>query len=111
MTTPHKPVVRAYIRVSHERSAKSNLSPETQEALIRSRWQREVERSSIMGKDFAGFPQWATDGYRGAKKLGEETGDGLYIDLAVSAFKIPFDTRPAGSKLIQRLKPGDVLLI
>jgi DNA invertase Pin-like site-specific DNA recombinase len=110
------PWVFGYIRVSHIDSAKSNLSPETQETLLRERWAREVRQSQVLGNDVGQLPQWAPVGWQlvfheNGKRDGQETTDGLFIDRAVSALKVPFDLRPAGLKLSAHLRRGDVLIV
>lgn len=113
------PCVRRYIRVSHVDSVATMLSPDAQERLTKDRWDRELRTAEIMGQDPATLPTWATDGFESSKtvhvKKGEAKGiertDGAYVDLAISARKTPFDLRPAGGKLVQRLRPGDVLII
>jgi DNA invertase Pin-like site-specific DNA recombinase len=102
--------VRAYIRVSHIDSAESNLSPETQATLVRQRWDREVQQWGLLGRT-GDPPRWANDGWSGTKKAGQETTDGLYIDRAVSAFKVPLELRPAGRLLLAAMRPGDTLIV
>lgn len=62
--------------------------------------------TSGLGLESQSFHNWAT-----AKALANETGNRIceetFSDNAVSAFRVPFDKRPAGKALLERLKPGD----
>lgn len=36
---------------------------------------------------------------------------GMHVDPGVSAFKVPFERRPSGAKLLSELKPGDHVIV
>src|SRR5881227_2955688 len=101
------PNAYGYYRVSHEDSSASGLGIEAQLHSIASWWKYQEENEL--------FPshRWGTTGWRGERvepkvkgivrsrnpvskfDRGEDTTDGLFVDEAVSAFKIKLLHRPA----------------
>jgi DNA invertase Pin-like site-specific DNA recombinase len=116
------PSVFGYYRVSHEDSSASGLGIEAQLHSIASWWKYQQESEL--------FPKhtWGAVGWRGeqvepkAKGVvrsrnpisksdrGLATTDGLFVDEAVSAYKVRLAHRPAGARLAAILKPGDMVV-
>lgn len=90
------PCVYRYIRVSHELSKISGAGADAQER-VTTRLANQIIQSDPT--------------YRhGAEKYDSLT-PGVFADRAVSAFKVAFLDRPSIRKLLQVLKPGDVIVV
>jgi len=115
------PFVYGYVRVSHRDSAASGLSPETAIDKMRRWFDYQTSIDALPGYT------WATDGWMGGpdldangrvKKDGQgnylrldaDRTDGIYMDLAKSAFKSKFLQRDAGIRLNAKLSEGDIVL-
>lgn len=96
--------VYGYTRISHLDSFDAGYSIPSQQKRVRDWWE-----STGRGK----YPEhnFARVGWIGFKSEGEETKDGMFVDQVVSAFKVKFQERPAGRRLINTMLPGDVLII
>jgi len=116
------PKVYGYMRVSHADSAVSGLSVETALANMR-RW-FEYQKSIGALPDH----EWGDGGWQGGPDLDErgrvrrdaqgnymrvdaDRNDGVFIDLAVSAWKKKFLERFAAIRLNARLQDGDVIAL
>jgi DNA invertase Pin-like site-specific DNA recombinase len=116
------PNVYGYCRVSHEDSSESGLGVEASLYSIAKWWDYQRENGL--------FPshRWGTVGWRGERveprlpgvtrdrnpiskfDRGRDTADGLFVDEAVSAYKIRLVKRPAGARLAAILQPGDLVI-
>lgn len=96
--------VYGYCRVSHEDSTESGLGIEAQIYSIRNWWNYQQEAGRFVDHN------WSPTGWKGEKHDGNQTGDGLFIDQSVSAFKTRLVKRPAGGRLEAILRPGDIVV-
>jgi DNA invertase Pin-like site-specific DNA recombinase len=116
------PNVYGYCRVSHEDSSESGLGVEASLYSIAKWW--EYQRENGLFASHA----WGSVGWRGERveprlpgvardrnpiskfDRGRDTTDGLFVDEAVSAYKIRLVKRPAGARLAAILQPGDLVI-
>lgn len=116
------PNVYGYCRVSHEDSSESGLGVEAGLYSLGAWWK--YQRDAGRFREFA----WGAQGWRGERvepkaegvirdrnpiskfDRGQDTTDGLFVDEAVSAYKIRLAKRPAGARLAAALKPGDMVV-
>lgn len=82
-----------YIRVSHEESALSGVSPESQKQAI------------IAYREASECPKWSK------LRAPSTARRGLFVDLAQSAWKVPILRRPSGSVMCQSVQPGDHIIM
>jgi len=112
------PRVYAYLRVSHNDSAASGLSIETQEKLFKDWYEYEKGAGRLPDHELGtvgwmGGPDVDENGLVRRDNLGQykridiDRTDGVYVDLAKSAFKHKFLTRDAAIRMNIVLKPGD----
>jgi DNA invertase Pin-like site-specific DNA recombinase len=116
------PNVYGYYRVSHEDSSASGLGIEAQLYSISSWWKFQGESGRFQSHT------WGGTGWRGERvepkvsgavrtrnpiskfDRGQDTADGLFVDEAVSAYKIKLQHRPAGARMTAILEPGDMVV-
>jgi DNA invertase Pin-like site-specific DNA recombinase len=111
------PYVYGYCRVSHEDSSESGLGIEAGLHSLATWWKYQQEAGRFL--DYT----WGTIGWRGERigtktavrgiskyDRGQDTSDGIYIDEAVSAYKVRLLCRPAGVRLGAVLKPRDMVV-
>lgn len=114
------PIAYGYARVSHEDSSQSGLGVEASLHTLSAWWKYQQE----VGTGFT----WGLAGWRGERvepkvkgtvrprsliskyDRGQETSDGIFVDEAVSAYKVRLLQRPAGARLAARLQPGDMVV-
>mgnify|MGYP003394674746 FL=1 len=82
----------AYLRVSSVDQAASGLGMTAQQHAT-------FKRGELLGGD------WSDKWFGGVHK------PGMFLDEAVSAFRVPLAKRPAGKALLAALKPGDTIII
>jgi putative DNA-invertase from lambdoid prophage Rac len=114
------PRVYGYCRVSHEDSSESGLGVEASLHSIATWWSYQREAGRFLEYT------WGAKGWRGERvepkgalrprspiskfDRGQATSDGLFVDEAVSAYKIKLARRPAGARMAALLKPGDMVV-
>ena len=116
------PYVYGYCRVSHEDSSQSGLGIESGLHSLATWWRYQKETGNLQGYT------WGPTGWRGERiepkakgvirdrnpiskfDRGRDTSDGIFVDEAVSAYKIRLLRRPAGARLGAILKPRDMVV-
>jgi DNA invertase Pin-like site-specific DNA recombinase len=111
------PYVYAYCRVSHEDSSESGLGVEAGLHSVATWWKYQQEAGRFL--DYT----WGPKGWRGERvgtegaasglskyDRGQDTNDGIFVDEAVSAYKVRLLRRPAGARLGAVLQPGDLVV-
>jgi DNA invertase Pin-like site-specific DNA recombinase len=109
-----------YGRVSHRDSAASGVSPDLQIHSFRQWFQYEKNCGRLPDHEIGptgwqggpdvdehGIVRRDNQGIR--KRIDMDRDDGVYIDLALSAYRTKFLERPAGVRLNLVLKPGDIV--
>lgn len=86
----------AYLRCSHEDSVKSGAGLAAQEISCLQQFEKSAASTADM--------RWGVFNCQHERP-------GFFRDLAVSAFKKPFASRPAGKALLAVAKPGDVIIV
>lgn len=84
--------VYAYVRVSHKDSAESGLSERAQKDVIRRHYKQVRDEFGV---------RWGKEKYPKNQQMG------FFVDLAQSAWKKKIHERPAGSRLLKAVQPGD----
>lgn len=110
------PMIHAYCRVSHQDSKESGLGVDAQIAMFEARfanWSREDKFPGAIRSMSGWNGEWSYEA-KGGRKIRTRTGkprtDGIFVDLAVSAYRWPFRTRPAGWTLDSQLQSGDIVV-
>lgn len=114
------PFFYAYLRVSHKDSAASGLSPEVQLDAIRKWFEYQKSIGNLPdhewgkvgwegGPDLDAKGLVRKDGQGNYMRIDRERTDGVFVDLAKSAFKRKFLERDAGIRLNAALRPGDMV--
>ena len=111
------PNVYGYCRVSHEDSSESGLGIEAGLHSLATWWKYQQEAGRF--QEYT----WGTIGWRGERirtktavrgiskyDRGQDTSDGIFVDVAVSAYKVRLLRRPAGARLAAVLQPGDLVV-
>lgn len=110
-------MIFGYCRVSHDDSVRSDLSIPSQvahfEAYLEYRAKFNPFPDGVIrgaGGWEGGWSQKAKDGKRIRTRVGRARADGIFVDSAVSAYRRPLRTRPAGSYLDRTLQRGDYII-
>jgi DNA invertase Pin-like site-specific DNA recombinase len=116
------PYIYAYCRVSHEDSSESGLGVEAGLHSVVTWWKYQQDAGRFL--DYT----WGPKGWRGERvepKLkgelrsrssiskydrGQDTNDGIFVDEAVSAYKVRLLRRPAGGRLGDILRRDDMVV-
>jgi DNA invertase Pin-like site-specific DNA recombinase len=115
------PYAYAYLRVSHRDSAASGISPDVQAAQFAEWFTYASQTGRLPGieRGRIGWQGGPDLDENGRVKRHQQTGeylrvdrdrdDGIFIDLATSAYRRKFLTREAGVRLNMYLKAGDIV--
>ena len=110
-------MVYGYCRVSHEDSAESGLGIASQLHTFNSYLKLRQECNPFPPGVVRGTTGWeggwspkSPDGRNIRTRVGSPRADGVFVDQAISAYKKPLRTRPAGGYLDRTLQDGDIVV-